>query len=164
MKNAFRLSFTALACALAACAEIPSAPTVTVMPGPYKPFEVFQAEDQTCRGYAQQQVGGQTQGGAVNQGTATGAVAGTALGAAGGALIGQSAQAAGVGAGVGLLTGAAVGSSYGYDSAYYLQWRYNVAYEQCMYAKGNQIQGFAPPASVPPPANGQPPTNTPPPR
>jgi hypothetical protein len=136
---------------LGACAEVPTQPTVAVMPAPYKPFEVFQADDQVCRGYAQQQVGGQTTGGEVNGGTATGAAVGAATGAAAGALIGHSGTAAGVGAGAGLLVGAAAGNSYGYDSAYSLQRRYNIAYEQCMYAKGNQIPGFAPPPNVPPP-------------
>jgi len=136
---------------LGACAEVPTRPTVAVMPAPYKPFEVFQADDQVCRGYAQQQVGGQTAGGSVNNATATGAAVGAATGAAAGALIGQSGSAAGVGAGAGLLVGAAAGNSYGYDSAYGLQRRYNIAYEQCMYAKGNQIPGFAPPNVPPPP-------------
>ena len=136
---------------LGACAEVPTQPTVAVMPAPYKPFEVFQADDQQCRGFAYQQVGGQTTGGAVNAGTATGALVGAGTGAAAGALIGHSGTAAGVGAGAGLLVGAAAGSNYGYDSAYGLQRRYNIAYEQCMYAKGNQIPGFAPPSTVTPP-------------
>jgi hypothetical protein len=136
---------------LGGCVAMPTQPTVAVMPAPYKPFEVFQGDDQQCRGYAQQQIGGQTTGGAVGNGTATGAVTGAAAGAAAGALIGQSGAAAGIGAGAGLLFGAAVGSDYGERSAYGLQRRYNVAYAQCMYAKGNQIPGFAPPPNTPPP-------------
>src|SRR5581483_6241876 len=101
---------------LGACAEVPTEPSVAVMPAPNKPIEVFQAEDQQCRGYAQQQVGGQTTGGQVNKGAATGAAAG--------ALIGRSGGAAGVGAGAGLLLGAAAGNSYGASSAYGLQRRY----------------------------------------
>ncbi|MBL6751920.1 MAG: glycine zipper family protein [Nevskia sp.] len=149
-------------CLLAACVEAPTAPTVTVMPSPYKPFEVFVGEDQMCRQFAQTQVG-QSPGQAANGQTVAGAVAGTAIGAASGALIGQSAQGAGVGAGVGLLAGTAAGSSSGYQSASYLQWRYNVAYEQCMYAHGNQVPGFpvqsvpAPPSTPPPPAAPAPP-------
>lgn len=50
-----------------------------------------------------------------------------------------------------------VGTSHdGYGTA---QWRYDIAYQQCMYAKGNQISGgrvrdttpLAPPPSSPPP-------------
>ncbi|MDB5986376.1 MAG: glycine zipper family protein [Nevskia sp.] len=140
---------------LSACVEMPYEPTVAVMPAPYKPFEVFQAEDQMCRGYAQQQIGGQQAGAAANNDTATGAVAGAAIGAASGAAIGQSGAAAGVGAGIGLLAGAAVGNDYGNRSAGYLQYRYNLTYQQCMYSKGNQVPNFAPPASMSPPPRYQ---------
>ena len=140
----------AAALGLSACVVIPTQPTVAVMPAPYKPFDVFRSDDQTCRSFAQQQLGGQTAGGALNDGTATGAATGAALGAASGALIGQSGSAAGVGAGVGLLVGAAAGSDYGGQSAYGLQRHYDIAYQQCMYAKGNQIPG-APAPNIPPP-------------
>ena len=97
---------------LGACVELPTAPTVAVMPSPYKPFEVFQADDQVCRGFAYQQIGGKTAGGATN-------------------------------------------TSDSNLSYYGLQYQYNIAYQQCMYSKGNQIPGFAPPSnapSAPPPA------------
>ena len=157
----------AAAALLGACAEVPTQPSVAVMPAPNKPIEVFQAEDQQCRGYAQQQVGGQTTGGEVNNGTATGAVVGAATGAAAGALIGRSGGAAGVGAGAGLLLGAAAGNNYGASSAYGLQRRYDIAYQQCMYAKGNQLPQarpryyYAPPPGYPPPGF-YPPPNYPP--
>ena len=51
----------------------------------------------------------------------------------------RGSSGAGVGAGVGLLTGTAVGAGYGYDSAWVLQRRYDNAYLQCMYAKGNKV-------------------------
>jgi hypothetical protein len=57
---------------------------------------------------------------------------------------------------MGLLFGLASGSDAGYAGGYALQRRYDTAYEQCMYAKGNQIPGFAPyyaPAAPPPPAS-----------
>ena len=146
---------------LGGCVEVPSSPTVAVMPSPYKPFEVFQADDQICRGFAYQQVGGKTEGGAINNATATGVVAGAAVGAASGALIGGSGSAAGIGAGAGALAGGAIGNSYGYQSAYGLQYRYNIAYEQCMYSKGNQVPGFAAPTSLPPPSAPPPPAAAP---
>jgi hypothetical protein len=34
----------------------------------------------------------------------------------------------------------------GYGTAGLLQWRYDIAYQQCMYAKGNQVPGFPVPA------------------
>lgn len=123
---------------LGACAQIPTQPTIAVMPAPNKPFEVFQNDDAVCRGFANQQVGGETAGGTVNNNTATGAVAGAAIGAAAGAVIGGG-KGAGIGAGSGLLLGAAAGNSNGYGSAYGLQRQYNIAYAQCMYSKGNQL-------------------------
>jgi len=123
---------------LSACVQMPTQPTIAVMPAPNKPFEVFQNDDMQCRGYASQQTGGQTTGGAVNNSTATGAVVGTAIGAAAGAAIGGG-QGAAIGAGSGLLLGAAAGNSNGYGSAYGLQRQYNIAYAQCMYSKGNQL-------------------------
>lgn len=144
---------------LAACATPrPFEPTVAVMPGPYKPFEVFQNDDRICRSFAQEQIGGQTPGGAIGESTATGAAVGTAVGAAAGALVGRGAGGAAVGAGAGLLLGASQGSASGTWSAYELQRLYNIAYEQCMYSRGNQIPGYAAPASAPippPPASSQ---------
>ncbi|MDR3414896.1 MAG: hypothetical protein P4L83_01805 [Nevskia sp.] len=149
------------ACLLSACAEMPSGPTVATMPGPYKPFEVFQADDAVCRQYAQSQIG-QSPGEAAASSTAAGAVTGAAVGAAAGALIGRGGEAAATGAGVGLLAGTAIGAESGNRSAGYLQYRYNVAYEQCMYARGNQVPGFAAGTAVPPPPPPPPPAASPP--
>ncbi|MGB9152117.1 MAG: glycine zipper family protein, partial [Alphaproteobacteria bacterium] len=44
---------------LAACASAPMGPTVNAMPQPGKPFEVFQAEQASCKQYADSQVQGQ---------------------------------------------------------------------------------------------------------
>ena len=63
---------------------------------------------------------------------------GTALGAASGALI-DGGQGAAVGAGIGLLLGGLTGAGSGSTSGYEAQIRYDNAYEQCMYAKGNLI-------------------------
>jgi len=107
---------------LGACVELPNAPTVPVMPSPYKPFEVFQADDQVCRGFAYQQIGGGPNG--------------------------------------------TTSSSYDDRYSYYgLQYQYNIAYQQCMYSRGNQISGFSAPTSPPgpPPAASAPaPTPVPP--
>jgi hypothetical protein len=37
---------------LTACVSAPTGPTVAIMPREGKPFEVFQQEDQQCRGFA----------------------------------------------------------------------------------------------------------------
>ena len=64
------------------------------------------------------------------------------MGSAIGAATGKGAGAgAAIGGGTGLLGGTAMGSNAGASSEYTLQKRYDIAYQQCMYAKGNQIPG-----------------------
>jgi hypothetical protein len=134
-----------------------------VLPPPNKPFEQFQAEDALCRQWAAQQIGLSPQE-TVNQNTATGALVGTAIGAGLGAAIGAATGNAGagaaIGAGSGLLVGTASGANAGQVYGYEAQRRYDMAYQQCMFAKGNQIPGVVtrtrtiqrvPP---PPPGNG----------
>lgn len=147
--------------ALAGCATVPTGPSVMVLPTPGKPFEVFQAEDASCRLWASQQIGLTPQE-TVNQNTAAGAVAGTLLGAGLGAAIGAASgnpgAGAAIGAGSGLLAGTAVGANAGQAYGWEAQRRYDIAYQQCMYAKGNQIPGMEqrsrrtyPPPPPPPP-------------
>ena len=93
---------------LNACAQVPSAPSVFVLPATGKPMDVFQAEDTECRAYAQHQV----------------AVAATPR-----------------------------------------QSQYDIAYSQCMYAKGNVLPGIVAPAPrvpLPPPGAPPPPPSSPP--
>ena len=107
-----------------------------------------------------------------------GTVVGAALGAAIGAATGNPALGAGVGAGAGLFGGTMVGASAAYASGTAVQYRYDIAYQQCMYAKGNQIPAIvqapraaggaygAPPRPAPlppPPPNYSPPPPAPPP-
>jgi hypothetical protein len=126
------------------CATLPTGPSVLVLPSPGKPIERFQAEDMTCRQWAGQQIGMSAQD-ITNQNTATGAVVGTAIGAGAGALLGAASGHPGVGAaigaGSGLLVGTATGAGAGQEYGYEAQRRYDFAYVQCMYAKGNQIPG-----------------------
>jgi len=140
-----------LVCAVSfsACATVPLGPSVMVLPGTGKPFEQFQFEDVTCRQWASQQTrtspeqaaGSSTAGGAV-----VGTLLGAGLGAAIGAATGHPGIGAAVGAGGGLLTGTAVGAGAGRTASYEVQRRYDIAYEQCMYAKGNQIPAAALPS------------------
>lgn len=131
--------------ALTGCATMPTGPSVMVLPAPGKPFEVFQADEAVCRQWASQQSGAQPAE-TVNQNiansAAVGALAGAALGAAIGSTSGHAGQGAAIGAGTGLLTGAAAGSEPAYASGWQVQRRYDIAYQQCMYAKGNQIPGM----------------------
>jgi len=126
------------------CATMPTGPSVMVLPPQGKPFEQFQADDAVCRQWAQQQLGVSPQETA-NQNTAQGAVIGTALGAGLGAAIGSASGAAGTGAAIGaasgLVMGTAAGASAGQSAGWQAQRRYDNAYVQCMYAKGNLVPG-----------------------
>jgi uncharacterized protein YcfJ len=156
---------------LSACAQPPMGPTVAVMPGPNKPFEAFNEDQAICKQFAEQQIGGaqQAQNNATNQ-TLIGAGVGTLLGAGLGAAIGGGRGAA-IGAGAGALGGTAIGASQGERSTMSLQQRYNIAYSQCMYSRGNQVPGYvqpsapsaAPPPPPPPPGYPPPPPGYPPP-
>jgi hypothetical protein len=148
---------------LAACTTAPQGPSVRVMPAPGKPFDVFVSEDNYCRAYAAQSSGANGPD-ASGQAAVNSAVVGTALGAAAGALIGGNSRGASTGAGIGLLMGAANGSGQAEHGAYSAQRRFDIAYEQCMYAKGNLVPGQAlPHHAAPPPANLPPPPPPPPP-
>jgi hypothetical protein len=152
---------------LTACATVPTGPSVMVLPGNGKHFEQFQADDALCRQWALQQTGATpNQAGAAS--TVTGAAVGTAvgagLGAAIGAAAGSPATGAAVGAGAGLLGGTAVGAGNAYGAGNSVQRRYDIAYVQCMYAKGNQVPvmmgqrpAYTSAAPPPPPAPPAPP-------
>lgn len=135
------------ALALAGCAEMPSGPTVTVWPGPGKPFSVFRQEDDACRAYASYRVNPN----AANEAAFKRAAIGTTVGAVAGALLTGSSRGAGVGAGMGMIVGASSGADYSSASNWTLQRQYNVAYEQCMYSSGNQVPGAPAPRYIPPP-------------
>ncbi|MCU0559850.1 MAG: hypothetical protein MUD16_06610 [Desulfobacterales bacterium] len=152
------VSICVLSAVVGGCATIPPGPSVTVMPPPGKPFEAFQNDDAVCRGWAQQQSGWQAND-TVNrntaEGTVLGALMGAGLGLAIGAASGNAATGAAIGAAGGALGGAAMGSERGAAAGWEVQRRYDTAYQQCMYAKGNQVPEFSPPARrtryLPPP-------------
>jgi len=145
---------------LAACTTVPTGPSVAVMPGSNKTFEQFNEDDAVCRQYAANQNAGAAQAG--NDKAVQSGVVGTLIGAAAGAAIGGR-NGAGVGAGAGLLVGSASGANESAYAGNNAQRRYDISYEQCMYAKGNSVpmagqrrdyrQTYAPP----PPPNMPPP-------
>ncbi len=57
-KRSFVTFGFAAAIALGGCATPPQGPSVAVMPAPNKPFDQFQADQATCKQYADQQVSG----------------------------------------------------------------------------------------------------------
>lgn len=159
---------------LTGCATIPTGPSVMVLPGRGKTFEQFQADDAVCRRWASEQAG-TTPGAASTQSAASSAAVGTVLGAGLGAAVGAASGNPGVGAAIGAGSGALGGTMVGVGAsqaaAGTVQWRYDIAYEQCMYAKGHQIPvaGAAqprysiPPPPPPPPRSAPPPPPSPPP-
>ncbi len=152
---------------LAGCATLPAGPSVMVLPGTGKDFEQFKVDDELCREWAAEQTGTTTQQASSNaavSGAAVGTVLGAASGAAIGAAYGNPAMGAAVGSGVGLLGGMSVGAGQAQAAQWSVQRRYDGAYMQCMYAKGNQIpmprgfrrptstrQSSGPPPDIPPP-------------
>ncbi len=126
---------------LGGCVHVPQGPNVMVMPGSGKRFEAFEWDDRDCRDFAASRV--DTDARRANDSAVTGAVVGTAVGAATGAAIGAAAgdpaMGAAVGAGVGLLGGTAVAANESEYGRWSVQQRYDAAYTQCMYAKGNQV-------------------------
>ena len=145
MKNRLSIFSLLLLLVISGCATMPSGPSVMVLPPPGKSFEQFQTEDAVCRQWASQQIGLGPQE-AANQNTAQGAVIGTAVGAGLGAAIGSVSGSAGAGAAIGAASGLLIGASAGAENGrvYGLQAqrRYDIAYMQCMYAKGNNVPGM----------------------
>lgn len=154
---------------LAACASAPTGPNVMVLPGSGKSFDQFRFDDYECRQYAHSQAGGtEPNQAAANSGVASAAV-GAAVGTVAGAAIGGS-RGAGVGAGLGLATGAVAGTGAAAHSGRTAQHRYDMGYQQCMYAKGHKIpmavsrydrrpayREATPPPPPPPPGTPPPP-------
>jgi len=145
---------------LVSCAQIPTGPHTMALPGTGKSFDQFRADDADCRNYAQLQSGGKTAQEANNNAMVGTAVLGTAIGTLVGAAIDGHRGAAG-GAATGLVTGTAIGANQGALSAHATQQLYDNAYTQCMYAKGEQVQGHyvSPPAQYTAPPPQVPPTN-----
>jgi hypothetical protein len=165
------LSALAAAIFLSGCATVPpSGPGVMVLPGTGKSFDQFRFDDFECRQFASSQIGGATAEDASTDSGVKSAAVGTVVGAVAGGLIGGR-QGAAVGAGTGLIVGSSAGAGAAGVSARTMQQRYDVGYQQCMYAKGHQVpvagrfQNPRPSSSYstpPPPPPGTPPP--PPPR
>ncbi|WP_460843949.1 hypothetical protein [Noviherbaspirillum agri] len=124
---------------LGACTTTPpDEPSVMVLPGAGKTFEQFRADNDVCKQYARGQVAGRTpEGTGVASGVKSAAL-GTVLGAAAGAAADGS-RGASVGAGAGLALGGLSGAGAAETSGSRLQQRFDIGYQQCMYAKGHRI-------------------------
>ncbi len=141
---------------LSGCAQTPLGPTVQVMPGPGKSFEVFTYDQAGCKQYAEGAVAGQAQN-ANNRAVGAAALT-TVLGVGLGAAIGGG-RGAGIGAASGALGGAGIGAGMSSNEQYGIQQQYDNAFAQCMYSKGDMVPGYGPmmvnaPPPPPPPGPG----------
>lgn len=135
--KAIGASLAALAM-LAGCVTQPAGPDIAAMPGKGKAWADFQQDDAACRDFANGRVAGRAQ--TANDHAILSAIIGAGLGAALGGAIGG-----GHGAGVGAAAGGVAGSAYGANQSGWaqggIQRQYDIAYAQCMTAKGNDVQG-----------------------
>ncbi len=149
---------SAVVVVLSACAQMPSGPSVAVMPGPNKPFDVFMQEDQLCRGWAAHSIGIPGHQAAADRMVAS-TVTGAVIGAIAGAMVGGD-RNVGAGAALGTAIGASAGANQSATSTWAAQRHYDIAYQQCMYSKGNHVPSYgdgyyryrAPPPPAPPAA------------
>ena len=118
------------------CVTQPTGPYVAVAPGQGKSWDAFQQDDSVCRDFAAGRVAGRADN--ANDHAILSAIIGAGLGAALGGAIGG-----GRGAGVGAAAGGVAGTAYGADRSGReqggLQRQYDLAYAQCMAAKGNDV-------------------------
>jgi hypothetical protein len=141
---------------LGGCATQPLGPTVPAMPPQGKSMDAFQQDENYCEQYAGDRAAGRVKQAEDNE--LRNGVIGAALGAGIGALAGNTKGAIAGGLIGGTLGGA---SGAGWDQAH-IQRTYDIAYAQCMKARGNEV-GFRPhrryrpdyaPPPPPPPAPG----------
>lgn len=136
---------------LAGCATQPMGPMVPVMPGKGKGMDAFQQDEAYCEDYASNRASGKVK--QANDNELRNGVIGAALGAGIGALAGNT-KGALIGGGVGALLGSSSGA--GYDQ-HRVQRTYDIAYGQCMTARGNDVGGRPHPRrwrDAPPPPQG----------
>ena len=127
---------------LGGCVTQPEGPTIPVMPGRDKSFTEFQNDDMQCQSFASNRVAGRAEN--ANDRAILSAIIGAGVGAALGGAVGGG-EGAGVGAASGGIVGGAIGSNQSAYAQGTLQRRYNIAYAQCMEAKGNDVRGGPPP-------------------
>ena len=120
---------------LAGCDTMPEGPTVTALQGADKSFDEFRTDDVDCRQYAHAQVGGVTSASADHASGVTSTAPSSAICVAVGAAIDGRGSAA-----AGSRTGSLIdGTDAAQFAGYGLQQRYNCAYVQCMYMKGDRV-------------------------
>jgi hypothetical protein len=141
MKPDFATSTALICLALltSACSTPPpNAPSVMVLPGSGKDFQQFRADNELCRQFASEQLNNAGGESAISASGIGSTALGTALGAAAGAAI-NGGRGAAAGAGGGFALGGLAGVDAAQTTAGRLQQRYDISYQQCMYANGHRI-------------------------
>src|SRR5215510_645197 len=135
MRRGFKLASLAAVLVLAGCVTAPTGPRVAALPGSAKNYDQFQADDQSCRQYAQYVVGTSDPTKQANDAAGANMFWGSALGAASGAIIGSASAQAGpgaaIGAGIGLLFGSLAGANAAGATYYGAQRQYDGVYLHC---------------------------------
>jgi uncharacterized protein YcfJ len=134
MKKVIASAFAAVI--VAGCVSQPDGPYVPVAPGNGKSWDAFQRDDYDCRDFADSRVGRRAE--SANDRAILSTIIGAGLGAALGGAIGGG-NGAGIGAAAGGVGGAAYGTGESERSQRGLQRQYDIAYAQCMAAKGNDV-------------------------
>lgn len=116
----------------------PNAPSVMVLPGTGKNFDQFRTDNELCRQFASEQLNNAGGESAITASGIGSTALGTALGAAAGAAI-NGGRGAAAGAGGGFALGGLAGVNASETAAGRLQQRYDISYQQCMYANGHRI-------------------------
>ena len=133
-----KLLILPVALILTACVSVPTGPSIMTLPGSGKNFDQFRSDENQCRQYAHQEIGGETTRQAAASSGFQSAAIGAGLGAAVGALLGGG-EGAAIAAGMGLLAGGLSGSEAARTSGHISQQRYDNSYIQCMYAQGHRV-------------------------
>ena len=125
-----------LSALLVGCVTVPAGPHIAVMPAKGKTLEQFKADDQTCKAYAQAQIGDDLEKNSAMT-TLMDMAIGGAVGALGGQAIGHNTKGTVAGAGIGMAAGLATGAYQANKASDDAQIRYDNAYQVCMHAKGH---------------------------
>jgi hypothetical protein len=128
-----RIPLVALALVMG-CDTVPQAPTVTMLPGVHKSADEFRTDDADCRQYAVDQLGSAVSAPRGLGSGLTSGLSGTAVCPATNRAVGDNRSATAGTAGT-LIDGTDSAQSAGSG----LQERYNCAYVQCMYARGDRV-------------------------
>jgi hypothetical protein len=128
--------------AVVGCTAVAPGPVVLVMPAHGRSLAQFKVDDDLCRDFALDRLGGVSPEAAAVAGVASTALAAMGLFGLAGAVIDGS-NGARIGAAVGAVTGAAGAGLRAYGPGSTTQARLDNAYVQCMFTRGHRVPAVA---------------------